>query len=106
MESIFDFLFELIITIFVEGFAEGFVSLYTVFVPHQTVSAKAHKIITGICEITALFLLIGLFAGIIIAVETKGQCSWGWVLIGFAIVYVLVGIALKLFSHKRASCGK
>ena len=106
MESIFDLLFELFLTIFVEGFTEGFVSLCTVFVPQKTVSARVTKIITWICVITSLLLLIGLFAGIIIAVETRGQSFWGWLLVALGIVYLLVGIALKLVSYIRATSGK
>ena len=106
MESIFDLLFELFLTIFVEGFTEGFVSLCTVFVPQKMISAKTTKIITWICVITSLLLLIGLFAGIIIAVETSGHSLWGWLLIALGIVYLLIGIALKLVSYIRATSGK
>ena len=101
MGSILDILFEFVLTVFVEGFVEGFVSLCTVFVPQKTISPKATKIITWICVITALLLLVGLFAGIIISVETRGQSPWGWLLIAINVVYLLVGIALKLFLHKR-----
>lgn len=106
MEFIIDFLFEVIFTVFIEGFTEGFLSLCTVFVPQKTVSARVTKIITWICVITSLLLLVGLFAGIIIAVETKGQSFWGWLLVALGIVYLLVGIALKLVSYIRATSGK
>lgn len=106
MDSILDILFELILTVFVEGFLEGFVSLCTVFVPQKKISPKAIKIITWICVIASLLLLVGLIAGIIIAVETKGQSFWGWLLVALGIVYLLVGIALKLVSYIRATYGK
>ena len=45
------------------------------------------------------YMLIGLFAGIIILVETKGQSFWGWLLISLNIIYLLAGITLKIISH-------
>ena len=106
MDSILDILFELILTVFVEGFTEGFVSLCTAFVPQKKISPQTRKIITWTCVIASLLLLVGLFAGIIIAVETRGQSFWGWLLIALGIVYLLVGIALKLISYIRATYGK
>lgn len=106
MDSILDIVFEYILTVFVEGFVEGFVSLCTVFVPKKTISPKATKVITWVCAAISLLLLVGLIAGIIIAVETRGQSFWGWLLIALGIVYLLVGIALKLVSYIRATYGK
>ena len=85
---------------------EGFVSLCTVFVPQKKISPKATKVTTWVCAAISLLLLVGLFAGIIIAVETRGQSFWGWLLIALGIVYLLVGIALKLVSYIRATYGK
>lgn len=102
MEMIADFFLEFLLTVFVEGF----LYLCTVFVPQKKLSPKATKIITAICVIASLLLLVGLFAGIIIAVETKGQSFWGWLLIAINVAYLLTGIALKLFSHIKAKSGK
>ena len=102
MEMIADFFLEFLVTVFVEGF----LYLCTVFVPQKKLSPKATKIITAICVIASLLLLVGLFAGIIIAVETKGHSLWGWLLVALDIVYLLVGIALKLVSYIRATYGK
>lgn len=106
MESILDILIEFMLTVFVEGFMEGFVSLCTVFVPQKKISPKARKIITWTCAATSLLLLVGLFAGIIISVETRGHSLWGWLLIAINVVYLLTGIALKVFSHIKAKSGK
>lgn len=106
MDSILDIVFEYILTVFVEGFVEGFVSLCTVFVPKKTISPKATKVITWVCAAISLLLLVGLIAGIIIAVETRGQSFCGWLLIAINVVYLLTGIALKLFSHRKANNGK
>ena len=72
----------------------------------EELSPKATKIITAICVIASLLLLVGLFAGIITAVETKGQSFWGWLLVVLGIVYLLVGIEFKFVSYIRATSGK
>lgn len=102
MEMIADFFLEFLVTVFVEGF----LNLCTVFVPQKKLSPKATKIITDICVIASLLLLLGLFVGIIILLETSGRSFWGWLLVGLSIMYLLAGGALKLVSYIRATSGK
>ena len=93
------FLFDILVEAFFELFGEGFISLCSVFVPQKVVSEKRKKIIGCVCLAISLILLVGLFAGIIILVETKGQSFWGWLLISLNIIYLLAGITLKIISH-------
>ena len=94
-----EFLFDILVEAFFELFGEGFISLCSVFVPQKAVSEKRKKIIGYVCLAISLILLVGLFAGIIILVETKGQSFWGWLLISLNIIYLLAGITLKIISH-------
>ena len=95
MDFIFDGLFEAILEIF----GEGFISLCSAFVPQKVVSEKRNKIIGYVCLAISLLLFIGLFIGIAILVETKGQNFWGWLLISLNIIYLLAGITLKIISN-------
>ena len=94
-----EFLFDILVDAFFELFGEGFISLCSAFIPQKVVSEKRKKIIGYLCLAISLVLLVGLFAGIIILVETKGQSFWGWLLISLNIIYLLAGIALKILSH-------
>ena len=94
-----EFLFDILVDAFFELFGEGFISLCSAFIPQKVVSEKRKKIIGYLCLAISLVLLVGLFAGIIILVETKGQSFWGWLLISLNIIYLLAGIALKIISH-------
>ena len=94
-----EFLFDILVEDFFELFGEGFISLCSAFVPQKVVFEKRKKIIGYVCLAISLILLVGLFAGIIILVETKGQSFWGWLLISLNIIYLLAGITLKIISH-------
>ena len=94
-----EFLFDILVDTFFELFGEGFISLCSAFIPQKVVSEKRKKIIGYVCLAISLILLVGLFAGIIILVETKGQSFWGWLLISLNIIYLLAGITLKIISH-------
>ena len=94
MDFIFDVLFEAILEIF----GEGFISLCSAFIPQKTITEKGKKIIRCVCLAISLLLFIGLFIGIAILVETKGQNFWGWLLISLSIIYLLTGITLKIVS--------
>lgn len=94
MEFIFDFLVEFVFEII----GEGYVSLCSAFVPQKVITEKGKKIIYCICLIVSILLFIGLFIGIAILVETQGQSFWGWLLISVNILYLLMGIALKIVS--------
>ena len=95
MEFIFDVLVEAVF----ELFGEGFVCLSSAFVPQKTISEKGKKIISYVCLAVSLVLLVGLFAGIVISVETKGQNYWGWLLISLNIIYLITGITMKIVSR-------
>ena len=90
---------DILVEAFFEIFSEGFIALCSAFIPQKVVSEKRKKIIGYVCLAISLILLVGLFAGIIILVETKGQSFWGWLLISLNIIYLLAGIALKIISH-------
>ena len=94
-----EFLFDILVDAFFELFGEGFISLCSAFIPQKVVSEKRKKIIGYVCLAISLVLFVGLFAGIVILVETKGQSFWGWLLISLNIIYLLAGIALKIISH-------
>ncbi len=94
-----DILFEFLIELFFEIFSEGFISLCSSFIPNKVVSEKGRGIIGTICLIVSMVLLVGLFVGIIILVETSGQSFWGWLLASLSVIYVVGGIVLKIVSH-------
>ncbi len=94
-------MFDILVEAFFELFGEGFISLYAAFVPQKAVTEKARKIIGYVCLAISLVLLVGLFSGIIILVETKGQGFWGWLLISLSIIYLLAGITLKIVSRLK-----
>lgn len=94
-----EFVFEVLVEAFFEIFGEGFIALSSVFVPQKVISKKGKKIVCYVCLTISLVLLAGLFAGIIILVETKGQSLLGWLLISLNIIYLLMGIILKIVSH-------
>ena len=93
-----EFIFEVLVEAFFELFGEGFSSLCSAFIPQKTITEKGKKIISCVCLATSLLLFIGLFIGIAILVETKGQNFWGWLLISLNIIYLLTGITLKIVS--------
>ena len=94
-----EFLFDILVEAFFEIFGEGFIALCSACIPQKVASKKRKKIIGYVCLAISLILLVGLFAGIIILVETKGQSFWGWLLISLNIIYLLAGITLKIISH-------
>ena len=94
-----ELLFDILVEAIFESFAEGFIAFYSAFVPQKVVSEKGKKIIGYVCLAISLVLFVGLFAGIVILVETKGQSFWGWLLISLNIIYLLTGITLKIISH-------
>ena len=94
-----EFLVDILVEVFFELFGEGFITLCSAFVPQKVVSDRGKKIIGYVCLAISLILLVGLFAGIIILVETKGQSFWSWLLISLNIIYLLAGITLKIISH-------
>lgn len=94
MEIIFEFLTEL----FLEIFAEGFVAICSAFVPKKMITEKSQKIIRYICLVVSILLFIGLLIGIAILTETNGKNFWGWLLISLTIIYLFVGITLKIIS--------
>ena len=93
-----EFIFEVLVEAFFELFGEGFISLCSAFIPQKTITEKGKKIISCVCLAISLLLFIGLFIGIAILVETKGQNFWGWLLICLSMIYLLTGITLKIVS--------
>ena len=91
-----EFLFDFLVEAFFEIFGEGYIALCSALIPQKVISKKRKKIICYVCLAISLILLVGLFAGIIILVETKGQSFWGWLLITLNIIYLLAGITLKI----------
>lgn len=94
-----EFLFDVLVEAFFEIFGDGFISLCSAFVPEKLLSEKGKNIKGYICLAISLILLVGLFAGIIILIETNGQSFWGWLIISLNIVYLLTGITLKIVSR-------
>lgn len=94
MDFIFDFFVEVIFTIFVEGF----VALASVFVPKKEITEKGKKIIGCVCFVFSILLFIWLLIGIAVLDETDGQSFWGWLPVSLSIVYLFVGIVLKIVS--------
>lgn len=96
-----EFVFDILIEAFFELFGEGFISLCSAFVPQKVVSEKRKKTVAYVCLAISLVLLVGLFAGIIILLETNGQRFWGWLLICLNLIYLLAGITLKIVSRNK-----
>ena len=94
-----EFLFDILVEAFFEIFGEGFIALCSAFIPQKVVSEKGKKIIGYVCLTVSLVLFVGLFAGIIILVETKGHSFWGWLLISLNIIYLFAGMAMKIISQ-------
>lgn len=94
-----DFVFDLLAEFVFEIIGEGYVSLCSAFVPQRAITEKGKKIIQGIVLVVSILLFVGLFIGIAILVEAKGQSFWGWLLISLSIIYLLTGIAVKIVSH-------
>lgn len=84
---------------FLELFGEGFVYLCSAFVPNKNISERAHRIIGIVVLFVSLALFVGLIVGIFLLVETNGQSFWGWLLISLSVIYIVGGIALKIFFH-------
>lgn len=94
-----DFIVDIIFEVFLESFCEGFIALYSVFLPQKTVTEKAKKIIGYVCFVISIVLLVGLFVGVVILLETGGQSFRGWLLISLSIIYLFAGITLKIVSR-------
>ena len=96
-----EFVFEILVEAFFELFGEGFIALCSAFFPQKLISKKGKKIINYVCLTISLALLVGLFVGIIILNETKGQSFWGWLLISLNIIYLLTGITFRIISKVK-----
>mgnify|MGYP000041887694 FL=1 len=96
-----DFIMDCLVEGFLELFGEGFVYLCSAFVPNKNISERAHRIIGIVVLFVSLALFVGLIVGIFLLVETNGQSFWGWLLISLSVIYIVGGIALKIFSHMK-----
>lgn len=96
-----NFIFDVLVEAFFEIFAEGFIALFSAFVPQKVLTEKEKKIIGYIFLAISVVLLVGLFIGVVVFLETKGQSFWGWLLIGLNIIYIITGIILKIVSHVK-----
>ncbi len=96
-------LVEFFIEFFFEILAEGFVSLIDSFVPQNWLSQKARKIIIGVFAALSVILFFGVFVGIFWLIETQGKSFWGWLPIILSLVYIIIGIVLKLKGVKNDS---
>ncbi|MCH5170639.1 MAG: hypothetical protein J1F24_05065 [Oscillospiraceae bacterium] len=94
-----DFIFDVLVESIFEIFVDGFLALCSAFVPQKVLTEKGKKIIGYIFLAISVVLLVGLFIGIVVLLETKGQSFWGWLLIGLNIIYIITGITLKIVSH-------
>lgn len=94
-----DFIMDCLVEGFLELFGEGFVYLCSAFVPNKNISERAHRIIGIVVLFVSLALFVGLIVGIFLLVETNGQSFWGWLLISLSVIYIVGGIALKIFFH-------
>lgn len=100
MDFVIDFIFEL----FFEIFGEGFLSLCSAFVPERYLTERSKKIVGKVFMVIACILLLGLLLGISLVCE-NGKSALGWILIALNIVYVVLGITLKIISSlKIRSC--
>lgn len=96
-----DFIVDVLVEAIFEIFTEGFLALYLTFAPQKVLTEKGKKIIGYIFLAISVVLLVGLFIGIVILLETKGQSFWGWLLIVLNIIYIITGITLKIVSHVK-----
>lgn len=94
MELIVDFIVEYFLTLFVEGF----ISLYSVFVPNKILTEEFRKKITSAFLIISLILLIGLFIGTVVLIETNGSSIIAWIFVSLSFLYIVFGIILRVIS--------
>ena len=97
MESIFEFIMEVIFDVF----CEGFVALGSAFVPSKTLTKKQKKFFKYVCTVVSCVLLVGLLIGIVILAETSGRSFWGWLTVALSVVYLLAGIIGKCIGVKK-----
>lgn len=95
MEIIFEFLVEIII----EAFAEGIFSLWIWIFPGKPFTEKGKNIVRVICVFVSLIFLVALVVGIVLLGSTQGKSFWGWLFICLNIIYLLIGIILKVIYH-------
>ena len=94
-----EILFELLVEIVFEVFAEGFFSLWVWIFPGKPFTEKGKNIVKVICVFVSLIFLVALVVGIILLGSTQGKSFWGWLFICLNIIYLLVGITLKVLYH-------
>lgn len=89
-----DIIFEVIVEFFAELFCEGFLSASTEIVPYDKLPREKREKYEFIVVVISVILLISLFIGVIMLLQTKGKSELGKILIGFPIVYILTAVVL------------
>lgn len=89
-----DIIFEVIVEFFAEIFCEGFLSASTEIVPYDKLPREKREKYEFIVVVISVILLISLFIGVIMLLQTKGKSELGKILIGFPIVYILTAVVL------------
>lgn len=93
-----DFIIDVLVEVVFEAIAEGFMMLSEVFVPNQTFSAKARKILTIVFSLLALVLFFVLVLGILLLAESRGGSSLGWIFVILGGGYILMAVILKIIA--------
>ncbi len=91
-----DIIFEVIVEFFAELFCEGFLSASTEIVPYDKLPREKREKYEFIVVVISVILLISLFIGVIMLLQTKGKSELGKILIGFPIVYILTAVVLLI----------
>ena len=91
-----DIIFEVLVEFFTELFCEGFLSASTEIVPYDKLPREKREKYEFIVVVISVILLISLFIGVIMLLQTKGKSELGKILIGFPIVYILTAVVLLI----------
>ena len=92
---------EFLIEVFIEIFGEGFLYLSDAFIPDTVSETKARKVVGIIFFIIAMVLMFGVIIGIALLFETDGKSFWGWLFIALGVIYIILGIFLKIVAYKK-----
>lgn len=91
-----DIIFEVIVEFFAELFCEGFLSASTEIVPYDKLPREKREKYEFIVAVISVILLIALFIGVIMLLQTKGKSELGKILVGFPIAYILTAVVLLI----------
>lgn len=94
-----DFVVDILIEAIFDIFGEIFAYLGKSFFP-DGVSERTRKVINVISAIIGAIFLLLLLLGIFMVVQSSAKSMPGWVFLTLGVIYIAVGIILKLIRIK------